>query len=138
MMTGRCLCGAVRVRAEGLAETMSACFCANCQRWGGGIQMGLDAVGAVEVTGPVKTHRSTPFSERAWCDTCGSSLWLKDDDGPHEFCPGIFENAGGAELTHIVYADRKPEGFDFAGVPDRVSKADYESNNPFVPEGDMP
>ena len=138
MIEGRCLCGAVRVRTDLLAQDMSACFCANCQRWGGGFQMGVESMGHTEVTGPVKTYRAAPFAERAWCDTCGSSLWLRDDDGPYEFCPGLFDNAGGAELTHMVYADKRPVGFDFSGVPDRVSAAEYERDNPFVPEGDMP
>lgn len=138
MIEGRCLCGAVQVRAERLSDGMSACFCTNCTRWGGGFQLALKSLGGVEVTGPVKVYRAVPFAERAWCDTCGSSLWLKDDDGPHEFCPGLFPNAAGAGLSHIVYADRMPDGLDFANVTDRVSAAEYERDNPFVPEGDMP
>lgn len=138
MIEGRCLCGAVQVRAERLSDEMSACFCTNCTRWGGGFQIGIESLGKVSITGPVKLFRAVPFAERAWCDTCGSSLWLKDDDGPYEFCPGLFRNASGAELSHIVYADRMPAGLDFANVPDRVSAAEYERDNPFVPEGDMP
>lgn len=129
MIEGRCLCGAVRVRTARLSDEMSACFCANCQRWGGGFQIGIEGDRTAEVTGPVKTWRAVSFAERAWCDTCGTSLWLKDDDGPYEFCPGLFDNAGGAQLDHIVYADRMPSGFDFKGVADRVSAADYERDN---------
>jgi len=136
MIEGRCLCGAVRVRAERLSDEMSACFCTNCTRWGGGFQIGVESQGAVDVTGPVKRFRAAPFAERAWCDICGSALWLKDDDGPHEFCPGLFADAAGATLSRIVYADRKPVGLDFANVTDRVTAVDYERDNRFVPEGD--
>ena len=52
--------------------------------------------------------------------------------------PGLFANAGGARLTRIVYADRAPDGWDFAGEPQRVSRAEYEKSNPFVREGEMP
>ena len=54
MIEGRCLCGAVRVRAERLSDEMSACFCTNCVRWGGGFQIGLDGRD-VHVTGPVES-----------------------------------------------------------------------------------
>jgi len=139
MIEGRCLCGQVRVRTTHLSDEISACFCTFCTRWGGGVQMGLEAPAATtQVSGPVKVYRATPFSERAWCDSCGSALWLRDDGGEYEFVPGLFDNAGGARLTRIVYADRAPDGWDFAGAPHRVSAAEYEKTHPFVAEGDMP
>lgn len=136
---GRCLCGAVRLETEALGAEISACFCGMCTRWSGSAQMGIEVpTDRMTVTGPVKTYRGSPFAERAWCDTCGSALWLRDDDGPYEVVPGLFENAGGARLVRIVYADRAPDGWDFAGTPERVSAADYETTHPFVPEGDTP
>ncbi|MFD2857604.1 GFA family protein [Seohaeicola zhoushanensis] len=92
----------------------------------------------VTVRGPVKTYRSSPFAERAWCDTCGSNLWIRDDGKQYELMPGLFPNAGGARLTHVVYADRAPEGWNYAGEITRISATDYEKANPFVSEGDMP
>lgn len=132
---GRCLCGAVTVSAR-LADEIGACFCQMCVRWSGSAMMGIRApAGSVTVNGPVKTYRSSPFAERAWCDRCGSALWFRDDGKDYELMPGLFENAGGARLTRIVYADRAPEGWDFAGTPRRVSRAEYEAKNPHV-EGD--
>lgn len=135
---GHCLCGAVRVRVERLAGTMSACHCSMCRRWSGGIQMGIDAEG-VTVEGPVRTYASSPFAERAWCDTCGSALWLRDvPDGAHELVPGLFENAGGARLDREVYADRAPEGYALAGDHQKVTAAEYEAGNRHVAKGDAP
>ncbi len=139
MTEGRCLCGAVQVRAESLASEISACFCEMCLRWNGGPQMGIAAPAeSVTVTGPVRRFRASPFAERAWCENCGSALWLRDDGGDYEFVPGIFPGLAGAKLARIVYADRAPEGVDFAGNPQRVSAAEYEKTYPFVPEGDLP
>lgn len=133
---GRCLCGAVTVSAE-LSDEISACFCTMCARWSGSAMMGIEApADTVTVRGPVKTYRSSSFAERAWCGTCGSALWLRDDGKAYELVPGLFENAGGARLTRIVYADCAPDGWDFAGTPRRVSRASYEKSNPFVPEGE--
>lgn len=137
--TGHCLCGAVTVRATDLAREISACHCGMCTRWSGSVQMGIEAPEAgVTVTGPVKTYRSSWFAERAWCDTCGSALWLRNVDGPdtgyYELVPGLFDNAAGARLTRVVYADRAPDGFSLAGDHARVSQAQYEAENPHLNE----
>ena len=130
MTEGRCLCGAVRVRAD-LSSEISACHCGMCRRWSGGIQMGIEAPAAgAEVTGPVATYASSPFSERAWCRNCGSALWLRNTSGPgsdvYEFVPGLFEDAGGARLVREVFADRCPSGYALAGGHARQAAADYD------------
>ena len=131
MTEGRCLCGAVRVTVGSLSGTISACHCDMCRRWSGGVMMGVDAEAAgLTVTGPVKVFASSPFAERAWCDTCGSALWFRDTDpdkGVYELMPGLFDDAGGATLTREVYADRCPSGYAFAGDLTRVTEADYEA-----------
>lgn len=139
-MAGRCLCGAVTVVAGHLSDEISACFCDLCTRWGGGVQMGIDAPqDHVKVTGPVKTHRSSTLAERAWCDTCGSAVWFRyvdgHDAGYFELSPGLFENAGGAALTRIVYADRAPDGFVLARGVTRVGQQQYEAENPHLNDG---
>lgn len=142
MIDGHCLCGAVRLTVRRMSDQMSACHCEMCRRWSGGIQMGIEAPEAdLRVTGPVKTYRSSRLSERAWCDTCGSALWLRDIEGPttgvYELMPGLFDNAAGARLVREVYADCAPEGYALAGDHPRVSKADYEKTHPFVHEGEV-
>ena len=136
-MKGQCLCGAVRVTAERLSAEISACHCALCTRWSGSVQMGMEAPeDVVTVDGPVRTYRSTPFAERAWCDRCGSALWLRNVEGPetgvYEFVPGLFENAGGARLTRVVYADCATGGMELAGDLRRVTKAEYEAQHTHV------
>lgn len=141
-VAGHCLCGAVQVTARSLSDTISACHCEMCTRWSGGIQMGIEVADHdVTVTGPVKLYRSSDFAERAWCDACGSALWLRNiagqDTGYFEFMPGLFENAAGAVLKRIVYADRAPDGYALAGDVERVNKAEYEAIHDFVPEGEQ-
>lgn len=134
---GRCLCGATTVAVDDLPGEISACHCALCTRWGGGVQMGIAVPEAwVRLSGPVKRHRSSPIAERAWCDTCGSSVLLQDHGSDVvELCPGLFENAGGARLVRVVYADRHPEGFWLEGAHvRRVSRRDYEADNPHLNE----
>lgn len=129
MTEGRCLCGAVTVRAE-LGRGISACHCEMCRRWSGGIQMGIEAPAArAEISGPVATYASSSFAERAWCGLCGSALWLRNTHGEgsdaYEFVPGLFENAGGARLVREVFADRCPDGYALAGDHERQKAEDY-------------
>lgn len=134
---GHCLCGAVTVTTDALSNEISACHCDMCRRWSGSIQMGIEVpFDAVTISGPVKTHQSSRLAQRAWCDTCGSALWFRyttdRDAGYFELAPGLYENAGGATLTHEVYADRCPDGYALAGDHDRVTQAEYEQDNPHV------
>lgn len=136
---GHCLCGAVTVSVRDLSREISACHCEMCRRWSGTIQMGIVAKeGDAEVAGPIRSYRSSDFSERAWCDRCGSALWMRNvagsDAGTYEFVPGLFENAAGARLVRVVYDDCCPEGYALAGDHERVSKAEYEARHDFVPE----
>ena len=136
---GRCLCGAVRISVRGLSHEMSACHCEMCRRWSGAVQFGIDApTNGTEVVGPVKVYRSSAIAERAWCDTCGSALWLRDlrDGAPYELVPGLFANAGGARLVREVYADRIPDGYALAGTHRRVTAAEYALENPVVEEAE--
>jgi hypothetical protein len=104
------------------------------------MQMGIEVLPeAASINGPVKVHQSSEIAERAWCDTCGSAVWFRythgSDAGYFELAPGLFENAGDAMLVREVYADKCPSGYALAGNHLRISKADYETDNPFVGEG---
>lgn len=127
---GRCLCGAVRVRAVRAGE-ISACHCRPCRRWSGTVFAGFEASG-VEVEGmeDVRTYRSSAFATRAWCGRCGTHLWFRDDGGPYELSPGLFE-AADWPLGREVYADRA-RTFRLAGDHERVGAAEYEAEHRHV------
>jgi hypothetical protein len=137
-LTGTCLCGGVSVSVTAYRPEISACHCRLCRVWTGSAQFGLEAPAeAVRVAGEVARYRSSSFAERAFCPVCGTALWLRDDDGPYEFLPGLFDGARDLPLVREVYADRAFAAVTLAGDHPRISRADYEANNPFV-EGDMP
>lgn len=132
-MSGHCLCGAVRIRIDGPVGVVSACHCDLCRRWTGAAQWGFEAAtDAVTVTGEVATYRATSFAERAFCPGCGTHLWLRDDGGPYEFVPGLFDAARDMPLDHEVYADRAFACVRLAGEHPRESRESYERSNPHV------
>ena len=139
-LEGRCLCGAVTIRIDGdYVAAVGACHCLMCQRWGGTVFGSFEVTAAdVTVTGEVTRHQSSSFSERAFCSTCGSHIWLKNTDPEEteiELFPGLFHEARDWPLISEVYADRAPRYMTLAGDHRRVTRAAYEARRPFV-EGD--
>ncbi|TCO69927.1 GFA family protein [Rhodovulum euryhalinum] len=135
-LDGHCLCGAVHISAVPRASSVSACHCSVCRRWSGAAIWCLDAAPTdVHVTGEVRTYRSSPFAERAFCPVCGTHLWIRDDREGYDLMPGLFEAASGFPLNHEVYADRAFAAVRLQGSHARISRADYEASHPFI-EGD--
>lgn len=130
---GRCLCGAVTLYLGRHAEAVSVCHCSMCRRWTG-FAMAVVAAGAEEmrVEGPVARYRSSEFAERAWCERCGTHLWVRDDGGDYDVMPGLFEAAQDFPLVREVYADRAMASARLAGEHPRVTAADYEASHRFV------
>ena len=131
--TGACLCGAVEIAVGAPLHDVSACHCSLCRRWTGAAQWGIEVPAeAVTVTGPVARWRSSPFAERAFCPTCGTHLWIRDDGAAYDLVPGLFDAAADVPLTREVYADRAFACVRLADDHARVSAADYERHHPFV------
>lgn len=141
-LQGQCLCGAVRITVEGGHDPqIGACHCRMCQVWSGGLFVCFEAgADAVHVTGDVARHASSGFSERAFCRSCGSHLWMRDTDradAPFDLMPGLFEAAHDWPLRSEIYCDRAMAAIRLEGAHERTPKADYERDYNHV-EGDDP
>ena len=73
---GQCLCGAVQITVTDAPGWVGVCHCDMCKRWSGAVFASFPA-SDFQVTGPVVEHASSKASFRAFCGTCGSSLWYK-------------------------------------------------------------
>ncbi|MBV0892145.1 GFA family protein [Paracoccus sp. Z118] len=132
-LNGACLCGAVTITAARWNGEVSACHCAMCRRWGGGIMAGFVApADAVTVTGEVARYASSDFAERAFCPRCGSGLWMRDNGGDYELSPGLFDGAAAFPLVREVYADQAHRFAAFEGDHPRITRAEYEQEHPHV------
>ncbi|MGH1483899.1 MAG: GFA family protein [Geminicoccales bacterium] len=84
-LTGRCLCGAVTYRTDGLPLRVSHCHCEQCRRSSGGVALTLAAFNADQVTFSgiaMKDVRPTDFATRSFCPECGSHITFQFDDKP--------------------------------------------------------
>ncbi|KIC13446.1 GFA family protein [Leisingera sp. ANG-Vp] len=137
-LRGQCLCGAVTVTATPERESVSACHCEMCQRWGSGPFLSFQAAPGYAALGPVQTYQSSGWAERAFCSKCGASLWYRMTSGEHkgqtQMSAGLFENAGGNELRLELYIDKKPEGYAFDSGSRKLTGADVIDM--FAPSGE--
>lgn len=120
--TGSCLCGAVKYTLAKEPTEFGACHCDMCRKWSGGIYLGLEVpADAVEISGTdsLTSYTSSPWAERVFCKTCGSSVYYRvTAPGPHEgtyhFGAGTLDDPGDAKLIGEFFIDNKPEGYSFA------------------------
>jgi hypothetical protein len=88
MITGGCLCGAVRYQAGGKPLFGLRCYCRDCQRASGSSNMPIMAVKTSEfkISGEVRSFAVTGESGnqaiRGFCPTCGSLLFGKPEAAP--------------------------------------------------------
>lgn len=120
---GRCLCGAVGIRAAVDTAALRACHCDMCRRHTSGMFISVATIpGSVEVTGPAKSFRSSDWAERGFCATCGSTLWYGTvADGMRHPAAGLFDNAADGRMRLEFYADACPDGYALAGDHRKLS-----------------
>lgn len=110
---GGCLCGQIRFSAEGPALKPHTCSCRICQRHSGALTVSWVefARDRVEWTGPggaPSVWRSSEYSSRAFCPSCGSTLGAIDDNPVIALVLGVFDKPARAELA--------PTGHSFKGA----------------------
>lgn len=142
-LTGRCLCGAVTLTMTPKTAEVHICHCGMCRRWTSSGFMGIGAApGGLSHDGPVRVRQTSDWAERAWCDSCGSSLWYRvTEPGPYEnsyhVAAGLFEGAAEFPLTEELCIDLKPAGYAFHGDHRKYTEAELLAM--FAPdEGETP
>ncbi len=116
MLTGGCLCGAVRFTVSGKLGPMTFCYCESCRKVQGNAFVTSAPVrrkyfellsGADRIT----EYESSPGKKRCFCRICGSPLWSKRED-----TPGILRLRVGAldgdpgrrPAAHIFVSEKAP------------------------------
>jgi hypothetical protein len=75
--SGGCLCGAVRVTAQGAPLRVGQCHCLDCRKFHGALfhASAIFPAAAVEITGETGQYQG-----RAFCPRCGSSVFSQSGD----------------------------------------------------------
>jgi hypothetical protein len=82
MITGQCLCGAVKFTADAPPRDVHHCHCGMCRRATGAAFATLAWFPVDEIVwteGEPARHRSSSIAARGFCAQCGTSLFLQYD-----------------------------------------------------------
>ncbi len=115
-LTGRCMCGAVKIAAVAEDPTVGVCHCDMCRRWSSGPYMevscqkisfeGEDSIGRI---------RSSDWAERGFCKKCGSNLFYHIIDSPeYQISAGLIDDPSGLQMSLQVFTDSKPQFYELA------------------------
>ena len=116
LYTGGCLCGAIRFEAQGPVANPHFCSCKNCQRHTGSfdaawVEFDADRVRWTGSAGTPSTYRSSDYSSRAFCQSCGSSIGAIDDAPVIALLIGGFDDNKRPELQFEYHSfdDMRPD-----------------------------
>ena len=82
-LKGGCLCGAVRLEVVSPPYRVGLCHCLDCRKNHGAIfrTFAILPPDGLRVTGETRSHDHQGKGRRHFCPTCGSPLFIEDDDG---------------------------------------------------------
>lgn len=94
---GGCLCGDIRFTVTGEPQNPHTCSCKMCQRHSGSLTQAWVEFAKEQVSwdgpgGEPSVWRSSDFSSRSFCSTCGSTLGAIDDDPVIAIVLGVFDS----------------------------------------------
>jgi len=126
-MNGGCLCGAIRITANTASNSVGACHCGMCRRWGGGPFMEVNCGDDVSIDGKenVSVFDSSAWAERGFCSICGTHLFYRIKETKQHMMPvGLFGENDKLDFDTQVFIDEKPPYYRFADETKEMTGAE--------------
>lgn len=113
IITGGCLCGAVRYEVSAAPFEVVYCHCRMCQQSQGGIfsvSAGFPRDSLTMTQGAPKFHVSSEFGERGFCSDCGTHMIFlnRGSDSIYVYLGGIDHPQDLAPQSHIWVESQMP------------------------------
>lgn len=133
-VTGSCLCGSVKLKAEKMDPKLGVCHCTRCRKWSAGPFLAVDCGAELTMEGEefVERFESSEWAQRGFCKKCGTSLfYFLKPAGQYIVSSEVFSES---ELVfdHEIFVDEKPAYYDFAGESKKMTGAEvfaaFEAN----------
>lgn len=125
--SGSCLCEAIKFTAENMKNTIGACHCTTCRKWGGSAFMEISCGSEVTFQGEenLVVFNSSDWAERGFCALCGSHLFYRLKDNQDHMMPvGLFDDDSGLVFEQQVFIDEKPSYYKFANKTEELTGAE--------------
>ncbi len=115
-LTGRCICGAVRVVGTANEPKVSACHCEMCHRWSSGPDFEVSCEDVTfEGEENVTKIQSSDWAERGFCNKCGSNLLYRlIENKVFQIAAGVIDDPSDLRLSLQVCTDKKPPFYSLA------------------------
>ena len=116
-ITGECLCGEVKLKAEHASNKLHVCHCEMCRRWGGGPLMAVDCDTTVKFKNEneISVYDSSEWAERGFCKHCGTHLFYRlKQNGLYIMPVGLLDGLTDIDFEGQIFVDQKPDYYEFA------------------------
>ena len=115
-LTGRCMCGEVRITGYANDPKVAACHCNMCRRWSSGpfFEVSCENV-SFQGENNITKIRSSDWAERAFCKICGSNLFYHlIDSAKFQIAAGLLDDQSDLSLSLQVFIDEKSPFYTLA------------------------
>lgn len=102
-VTGGCLCGKVRIEADGAPLRVGLCHCLDCRKHHGALFYAAAIYPQARVT---VTGATQVFEGRHFCPTCGSSVYA-ETHGERELHLGALDQPNQFVPEYELWTDRR-------------------------------
>jgi len=126
IMTGRCLCGSVKISSDTFSPEVTLCHCNMCRRWSAGPFMEVNCKSVVfEGEENISRYRSSDWAERGFCKGCGSVIFyhIVDSDS-YQISAGLLDDQSTLKMTTQVFTDSKPSFYEFSNKTKMMTEAE--------------
>lgn len=123
-VSGRCLCGAVRLSVHLHSPVVDACHCDMCRRWSGGPIMAVEAGDNVTFQGEqhITVYDSSDWAQRGFCRHCGTHLFYRLKAPTHYALPvGVLDDGPAWRFEKEIFVDEQPDYYRFANDTRRMT-----------------
>ncbi len=127
VVTGSCLCGAVRFDVIGPLRPVIACHCTQCRKTSGHHVAATSAAREhVVIEGEPVWYASSDTARRGFCGTCGSNLFWDGDGANLSIFAGVLDGDPDLRMAGHIYCDDKGGYYE---LTDDLPKAGgYDAN----------
>lgn len=126
-LAGSCLCGAVHIALKTMNNSISACHCNMCQKWGGGPLLAIECESDVQFEGAdnIAIFNSSEWAERGFCRKCGSHLFYRlKGKGLHAVPVGLLDHRERLVFDQQIFVEEKPGFYSFANETKNLTGAE--------------
>ncbi len=128
IVTGSCLCGAVRFELRGPMRAVVLCHCAMCRKthghFGAYTNTPKESLRMIEARG-LKWYASSSFARRGFCSECGASVfWERPQGEAISVAAGVLDAPTGLTTTMQIFTDDAGDYYALdPSVPRRANRA---------------